>query len=793
MIKIIFRQFILLMALLPLTLCSAQEESLFPLDKFKAYTELPRENIFVHLNKSTLLKGEMLGFSVYTFNKNSKTPSLQTTTIYCTIIDDNGKLVKKKMLKAEKGIAFNVFNIDSSFTSGNYKFRAYTNWMLNFNEPNYFETYISIIDPESVNKESSGITQREIDIQMLPEGGHLVENCQNTIAIIAKDTYGYGIPNLEGKIIDSKENIVALFKLNDFGIGKTIFTPTENDTFKLIVDNNNFTIKKVIKNVRPIGFNLSALERRDKLLLSFKTNEKSLNIIGNDTYNVVIHNGKDLKTSSFSFNGEREVIRVFETSTLFNGINIITVFNSQNKPILERLFFNYNDIKKTSVNVNKEIVISDSISLKLKVNKTIDTSKINNLSISVLPSKSASYMFNSNILSKIYLEPYLNGYIENASYYFRDSELKTKYALDNLLISQGWSSYDWTEIFNNPPIITHNFENGIIANVNFNNKEEESTYLTYPLTHNPSEIITLSSKDNSYRHEQLFPLEDEMYKIIQGFKKRRKGEKPDVYIQFFPSSFPKFNFEKDNRFVLLNKTEKMSTSQIDNIDLSWAKDIEVLDEVLITTNLKKERIESISNKFYGDVDVFDDRDRRRNQTFANYITTRGFIATEFRGTLRISPRVQTSTNDEPLIFLDGVQLLNYSVFLYQFNMNIVDYVIINRSGHGEGMRGAAGVIRIFTNPSLAYTASNKEVLASSTFPLTFASSKKYYTPKYQSYTNRTFEEFGVIDWKPNLQFNDKGKLEIKIPDTFQETIVLYIEGVLNGNSLISEEKIININ
>ncbi len=113
---------------------------------FNDYNALYREVAYCHLNKSTFIKGEMIGFSGYVFDKDLKVPSTLTKNLYCVITDNNNKVIKSKMVKVNNGFTNNVFKIDSLFTSGNYTFKAYTNWMKNFDEPNAFVESFRVID-----------------------------------------------------------------------------------------------------------------------------------------------------------------------------------------------------------------------------------------------------------------------------------------------------------------------------------------------------------------------------------------------------------------------------------------------------------------------------------------------------------------------------------------------------------------------------------------------------------------------------------------------------------------------
>jgi len=105
---------------------------------YSNYVKLPREVTYAHLNKSLYLKEETIGFSVYVFDKASKTRSNVTTNVYCSIEDSKGKILNKALILSENGVANGSFLVDSTYASGSYTFKAYTNWMKNFDEQNFY-------------------------------------------------------------------------------------------------------------------------------------------------------------------------------------------------------------------------------------------------------------------------------------------------------------------------------------------------------------------------------------------------------------------------------------------------------------------------------------------------------------------------------------------------------------------------------------------------------------------------------------------------------------------------------
>jgi len=166
-------------------------------------------------------------------DKAPKLPSKASTNLYCTIENIEGTIVKSKLILLEKGTGFGTFKLDSLFASGEYRFKAYTNWMRNFKEQNFYVQTIQVIDPEATKKEEVSSIEAQIDYQLLPEGGHLISEAKNTIGVIAKNAWGLGISDLEGAILNDKDDILTTFKTSAFGLAKFTFEAKKNRSLQL--------------------------------------------------------------------------------------------------------------------------------------------------------------------------------------------------------------------------------------------------------------------------------------------------------------------------------------------------------------------------------------------------------------------------------------------------------------------------------------------------------------------------------------------------------------------------------
>lgn len=125
----------------------AQAQDAFPqfLGRMEEYQQNnPREKVHVHLDKPYYLAGDDLWFKVYTTLGPFNLLSNLSKIVYVELIDGRGHLVKSHRLPLISGLSMGDFKLADTLAEGNYRIRAYTNWMRNFEEGPFFEQTIPI-------------------------------------------------------------------------------------------------------------------------------------------------------------------------------------------------------------------------------------------------------------------------------------------------------------------------------------------------------------------------------------------------------------------------------------------------------------------------------------------------------------------------------------------------------------------------------------------------------------------------------------------------------------------------
>ena len=412
-----------------------------------------------------------------------------------------------------------------------------------------------------------------------------------------------------------------------------------------------------------------------------------------------------------------------------------------------------------------------------------------------MPSKTKSYNHHNNILSQLFIQPYIKGRIENGSSYFKTNDRKTDYNLDLLMLTQGWSSYNWKTILSNQErTFIYPFERGIdiVANVR---KEKLGTYIVYPIANNKTQLFDVPKNEVAFTVKQSYPTEDDIFRIgYVNTKKKQFKEKPSLYLQYYPSEFPDF---KNNQKVIdetfIDSDKYVNPNQQSE---AWenSQDATELDEIVLKVDKRKTRLEALEKKAIGArVDLIKENIKLRNLRLDLYLQRLGWVTQfdYFAGTLSITnPRVNWG-NPVPLVYLDNALLSSQGVssdfsLLTFLNMGDIDYIEYEFYGSGGGIRGNAGFIKIFSDPN-GKTIKKKNMVVAYDVPLRFSKEKTFYTPKYQYYDSDFFKEYGTIDWQSNISIDASGTTNFKFYDTKNTKISLFVEGIINENQFISQE------
>lgn len=115
------------------------------LKKMELYNEkYPQEKVHLHLDKPYYAVGDDIWFKAYVINTQTSKPSELSGILYVELINEKDSLKKQVRLPLISGLTWGDFKIPDSLSEGNYRIRAYTQWMRNFGTEFFFDKTIKI-------------------------------------------------------------------------------------------------------------------------------------------------------------------------------------------------------------------------------------------------------------------------------------------------------------------------------------------------------------------------------------------------------------------------------------------------------------------------------------------------------------------------------------------------------------------------------------------------------------------------------------------------------------------------
>ena len=98
-----------------------------------------KEKIFVHTDKDFYVAGEIAWFKLYAVDASSHKPLELSKVAYVELLDSANKHLLQAKIALDNAEGNGSFYLPPTINSGNYKLRAYTNWMKNFGAGYFFE------------------------------------------------------------------------------------------------------------------------------------------------------------------------------------------------------------------------------------------------------------------------------------------------------------------------------------------------------------------------------------------------------------------------------------------------------------------------------------------------------------------------------------------------------------------------------------------------------------------------------------------------------------------------------
>ncbi|GGG98625.1 hypothetical protein GCM10011416_16030 [Polaribacter pacificus] len=305
-------QLVLLLAVL-LKALTLQSQVTVSKSSIDLYQKLDIETVYLQQNSKILFAGEQLLYKVYVLNTAHQASISKIA--YVALVNSDKKTVFTQKLRIDESTGAGSFTIPYTLDSGTYQLVAYTQWMRNTSDHNYFHSPLHIINPFSGDQSGLQIVEKNtpVDIKDISQGVIAIKVDKEKASkrqlvqlsiegLLNQKSYGNYIVSVRKKPALSVEepinisNYVSLFKNN-----KIDFTPTAEGYKVYSPEIKGELISGVVRNTEN-----NQLATNVKVALSIPSKNFVFKTAKTNAYGVFYI---DLE---HDYNGDRAVIQVVD-------------------------------------------------------------------------------------------------------------------------------------------------------------------------------------------------------------------------------------------------------------------------------------------------------------------------------------------------------------------------------------------------------------------------------------------------------------------------------------------------
>jgi len=413
---------------------------------FETYnSKFLQEKMYVHTDKRLYMAGEILWFKTYLVDALSHKPLALSKVAYIEVLDKENKPVAQAKIALNNGAGNGSFHFPLTLSSGNYKLRAYTNWMKNFDARLFFEKVITIINPLKAPPVAAYKATVNYNVDFFPEGGNLVRGIPCKVGFKISDQFGRGV-NGKGAVVNGNDDTVAVFQTLKSGIGSFDFISISDQVYKAIIQlPDGGTITRSLPEMQDSGYVMRFDNTEsDHITVTVSTNNK-------EDYKDIFLLARTREQITFA---ERSTLKdgkavfVIDKNKLPEGVNQLTVFNNDKQTLSERLYFKRPSQKLAVEAVTDKEMYSSRQQVKISFSAKDTTSLPANISLAVYRTDQVQKMDETDIASDLWLKSDLFGFIESPSYYLSGVDEEVERATENLMLVQRWNGVQWKDILN---------------------------------------------------------------------------------------------------------------------------------------------------------------------------------------------------------------------------------------------------------------------------------------------------------------------------------------------------------
>ncbi|WP_336518594.1 hypothetical protein [Pollutibacter soli] len=408
----------------------------------KLDSSFSQEKIYIEYNKDFYVSGETIWFKAIVFEGYQK--SFISTSLHVELLDAQKQTVAKLFLPVLDGETNGNIELKDSLPESTYYIRAYTEWMLNFNEAFQYIQPLRIYNPSSTTQLIPNKTS-VWKAAAFPEAGNFIQGVNTKVAVrLFSD--GKLPDTWTGYVIEKSKPAekITTFESLDPNVGFFFLAPELNQQYQVVVEDGAGKSSYVdLPAAAPSGVSIQLNTGKGIIHYALRSVNPTVAsvpcfIVGT-VNNTVVYKANGAITAS-------GIVATIPTKDMENGVFQLTVFDASNKVLIKRLCF----IDAANLKMKFPAVASPDFTDKARASN----------SISIFPDTSFDHY--SVLISEAGADPitidqtyygqlWLNSDFPKNKIYKPESFFasgKSPAALDAFLMTEEWQRFEWEDVVN---------------------------------------------------------------------------------------------------------------------------------------------------------------------------------------------------------------------------------------------------------------------------------------------------------------------------------------------------------
>ncbi len=654
----------------------------------------PREKVSLHLDNASYYLGDTIWFKAYVVTAEQNLPTTISKPLYVELLDQLGNVVERQIIQLTDGEGTGQIILNNTFFTGYYEMRAYTKWMLAFDNPSCFSRVLPVYRKRLSDEETprsiatyrmdASMKQRPKDkekkftVRFFPEGGQLVKGISSIVAFEATSR-DKGAADVEGTVVlPSGEELAHIRSLHD-GMGYFEYKPEEKAGVAKI-DYEGSTYQFDLPEALPQGYVLRIDNRREMLDITVARSSQAMK----DTLAVFVSSqGRPYKCMTLDFEDELNCQFRISTKELPPGVQQISLVNLKGETLCERFCYVMPRSSmllacKTDHALYRPF---EPVTCRIKVRDHLNRPVQANLSVSIRNGVESDFReYDHSIYTDLLLVSDLKGYIHQPGFYFENQSAERFKMLDVLLLVRGWRKYDLSRLIGKRPFLPRYLPETSLTLYgqveSYFGKALRNVGVSILARRDSVSIAGMTKTDSlGYFSAPVDGFSGSMDALIQTRNEGKKWNKQAVVKLFrnFEPSLRKLDYYELNPEWKETGDLKqlLDTLDIAYKDSVFGPDHHLLDEVVVNAkrlNLLLKQTERFEKEILGYYNITQVVDKMRDKGEAVYNLP--MLLKEFNPNFRLSDSLSLHYNNSRVLFIVNGGVLSYGKTDYVLDKDV---------------------------------------------------------------------------------------------------------------------------